>query len=63
MAFELNDEELLIVKRLLRHRLSELNPEIQHTSSTALRDELRARQAKIQALYRRVEAVLPGDDD
>jgi hypothetical protein len=63
MAFELNDNELLLVKRLVRQRLSELNPEIQHTGSTALRDELRERQTRLQELYRKIQQVLPGDDD
>jgi hypothetical protein len=63
MPLELNDEELTLVKRLLRQRLADLNPEIQHTGSAKLRDELRERQQRLSALYRRVQEVLPGDED
>lgn len=63
MPLEFNDDELMMVKRLLRQRLAELNPEIQHTGSAKLRDELRDRQQRLTALYRRVQEVLPGDED
>ena len=62
MAFELSTEELSLVKQLVRQRLSELNPEIQHTGSATMRDELRDRQARLQELYRRIQEVSPGDD-
>jgi len=62
MAFELNQDELVIVKQLVKEQLSELNQEIQHTGKSAMRDDLRERRVKLEELYQRIQAVSPGDD-
>ena len=57
MALQLNDEEVAIVRRLIESELAQLNPEIQHTATTAVRDELRQLQLALQALLARVRAA------
>jgi hypothetical protein len=46
MQLELSEQELEALRKLIDRELADLNPEIHHTYTTALRDELRAyRQA------------------
>lgn len=59
MNIELTADEIKVLRKLIEHEVEEINPEIHHTGSAAMRDELKDYRNTLQGLYRR----LPGDAD
>lgn len=53
MTMELSEHEHNLLRELIEKEISELQPEIQHTGRSVLRDQLRERRNQLQDLLRR----------
>jgi len=57
MTLELTQDEVAALLELIERELSDLNPEIRHTNTTAVREELRAFQRTLDGLRTRLAAA------
>jgi hypothetical protein len=53
----MSPEELEVLKNLITRELETINPEIHHTGSAAMRDELKEKRNVLQQLLARLSGV------
>ena len=58
MNMELSDADVAVLKKLIEHELADINPEIHHTGSAAMRDELKAQRDALNSLLKRLNAAV-----
>ncbi len=51
MQLEITHQQAEVLKRLIEREVSEIGPEIHHTRTYSLRDELREQRTELQALH------------
>ncbi|MBK9118638.1 MAG: hypothetical protein IPM18_03405 [Phycisphaerales bacterium] len=56
MQIELNPEEIRVLRVLIENEIKGINPEIHHTGSAEMRDELKAHRDTLQKLLARLTA-------
>jgi len=57
MTLDLTPDEVAALRELIERELSDLNPEIRHTNTTAVREELRAFQRVLDELRHKLAAA------
>jgi hypothetical protein len=56
MKLELTPEQVEVLRKLIEHEISGINPEIHHTGKAALRDELKHHREVLQKLLAQLNA-------
>lgn len=54
MTIELKEEEVTLIRHLVRHRIEELGPEIHHTRTPDYHDDLKDERVKLRAIQERL---------
>ena len=57
MTIELTPDEVTALRELIERELSDLNPEIRHTNTTAVREQLRAYREALNDLRSKLAAA------
>lgn len=58
MQIDLSKEEVEALNKLIEREVAELSPEIHHTGTATLRDELKAYRCTLRALHDRMRDAL-----
>ncbi len=59
MQIELTPEEVEVLRKLIEHEVAEINPEIHHTATASLRDELKLYRTALNSLHAKVTGKEP----
>jgi len=62
MELSLSPEDVGLLRRVVANHLSELRSEIVHTERYGLRQELKEDEARLKALFARLESLQPATD-
>jgi hypothetical protein len=54
MNIELSQEEVEVLRKILEHEISEINPEIHHSATYVMRDELKQHREALKSLFERL---------
>ena len=57
MEIELSEKEMTIILQLVEAELAELNPEIRHSATSAMRERLRDERTVLRGLYDRLQLI------